>query len=273
MDTSKLLDSPIGSLTMLVILLAFQIGIFGTIPLVWGYFTWQPFNKVFSLRPAPRNVFFGAALIAIAMVLLAFPTLLLQKALHIFPPDPNALKEQTRMLLPMMRYWPILAVLTIPLAAAVTEEFLFRGVAQQSFLRKLPAWPTFWILSIVFALVHLDMSGLIFRALLGLLFAWMTWKSRSLYPAIFCHCFYDFIVFATSAIQLKTDGTEKILAMLDKPLFGYSTSVIVCSAIGGMALLGMGIKLCDNEFRRMDAIALYEARKEASQGQESATAL
>lgn len=250
---NQMFDSPVGALALLALLLVGQFVLSGLIPLIWWAILRKPARETFSLRPASWQMFAGASLIAIGMVALASPTLVVQERLGIFPMNPATMRQQISVFAPILTHWAVLAAILIPFAAATTEEFLFRGVLQNRLLsnRRLPLWPTLWAVSLVFSLVHMDMSGAIFRTLLGLLFAWMTFYSRSLWPAIWAHFFYDAILVGGAAWQIRSDGLTKMLASYSKPLIGATPLEIWLSAGGGLVVLVVGLVVCHREHEKI----------------------
>ena len=247
---TTLFDTASGSLVLLLVLLVGQAVLFGLPPLIWGLFAKGDKRDLFSLRPASRNAFIGATLLALGMALLSTPFLALQTRLGILPYNPQTIKAQTQMFLPMFRYWPVLAALTIPIAAATTEEFFFRGALQTSLLKRFPVWPTLWLVSLTFALLHFDLSGTPFRTLLGLLFAWMTFGSRSLWPAIWAHFFYDALLLGLGAWQTNQMGTKAVLDSSAKPNMGTSPEQLAMLAVTGSILLAVGLWMTIVEHRK-----------------------
>jgi membrane protease YdiL (CAAX protease family) len=84
----------------------------------------------------------------------------------------------------------------ICLVIGLFEESLLRGYLQQVLLRALGFWPAAWLLSIAFALWHLDNDGestlgLIVVGAGGLVFCLSLWHTKSLYWAAGFHAGWD----------------------------------------------------------------------------------
>lgn len=97
-------------------------------------------------------------------------------------------------LVPMEQFLASAAVilLLVPFQAAA-EEYVFRGVFFQSFGSWL-RWPLAAVLpgAVLFALGHVyDIWGLLSVSILGLGFAWLTWRTGGLEAAIALHSVYN----------------------------------------------------------------------------------
>lgn len=81
----------------------------------------------------------------------------------------------------------IVTLFHVALVPAFCEEILYRGYALSSFEKSWSIWPAIIITGLLFGLYHLQLSNLIPLATLGMLFAYVTWTSQSIYPAIAAH--------------------------------------------------------------------------------------
>ena len=111
------------------------------------------------------------------------------------------------------------------LLAAVCEEFLFRGLMLQLLARG-RSWGTpIFITSLLFALFHLDLIGLLPRTLLGFYFGILVWRSGSIFPAILAHGANNLLAFAAIPLLEMSDrqapafGNTGVLAVLSGAIF------------------------------------------------------
>ncbi len=82
------------------------------------------------------------------------------------------------------------ALLMIPLGGVLVpfaEELFFRGILFRWMADKWHPWVGIIVSSIVFGLIHFEPSVAVGTTLLGMVMAWFTWKSKSLWPAIAIH--------------------------------------------------------------------------------------
>ncbi|MBN2731172.1 MAG: CPBP family intramembrane metalloprotease [Balneolaceae bacterium] len=81
----------------------------------------------------------------------------------------------------------LIALFNIALVPAICEEILFRGYVLRSFEKS---WGIMWaivISGIIFGMFHLQLANVLPLASIGILLAFMTWISQSLYPAMLAH--------------------------------------------------------------------------------------
>ncbi|HET6528031.1 MAG TPA: CPBP family intramembrane glutamic endopeptidase [Balneolaceae bacterium] len=81
----------------------------------------------------------------------------------------------------------LITLFHVALVPALCEETLFRGYALRAFQKSWSIWPAIIVSGLIFGLYHLQLSNLIPLASLGILFAFVTWISESIYPAIVAH--------------------------------------------------------------------------------------
>ncbi len=78
-------------------------------------------------------------------------------------------------------------ILIIALAAAISEELLFRGFLQRIFEEKFNHHVAIWTTAFIFSAIHFQFLGFIPRMLLGASFGYMAVWSRSLWVPIIAH--------------------------------------------------------------------------------------
>lgn len=75
--------------------------------------------------------------------------------------------------------------------APIIEELLFRGVMFRGFAMKLPVWPAMILSGFVFGMVHVNAATLLPLWFLGVAFAWVYWKTRSIIAPIVLHFLFN----------------------------------------------------------------------------------
>src|SRR5699024_3915433 len=80
-----------------------------------------------------------------------------------------------------------LTLFHVSVVPAVCEEVLYRSYVLRSFEKSWGIWPAIVISGLLFGLYHLQLSNLLPLATLGMLFAFITWVSRSILPAMAAH--------------------------------------------------------------------------------------
>ncbi len=81
----------------------------------------------------------------------------------------------------------ILTLFHIGLVPAVCEEVLYRGYALRAFEKSWGIWTSIIVTGVLFGLYHLQLTNLLPLAFIGILLAFVTYVSQSIYPAILAH--------------------------------------------------------------------------------------
>ncbi|WP_441000284.1 lysostaphin resistance A-like protein [Fodinibius sp. SL11] len=81
----------------------------------------------------------------------------------------------------------VLTLFHVALVPAICEETLYRGYVMSAFQKSWGIWPAIIISGLLFGLYHVQLSNLIPLATLGMLFAYLTWITESILPAIVAH--------------------------------------------------------------------------------------
>ncbi|MHB9107729.1 MAG: CPBP family intramembrane glutamic endopeptidase [Armatimonadota bacterium] len=142
----------------------------------------RPVREVLPFRPVGWAVPVLAVLVGCtAQVLLSE----LDNLTRLVFPPPEAIDEVMRMLTSGETFWGSLVALVI--VAPLTEEALFRGVLLQGFRTRYRPWAAALWSALLFGLIHLNPWQFLPAVLLGLFFAWLVLRTRSLLPAILTH--------------------------------------------------------------------------------------
>lgn len=81
----------------------------------------------------------------------------------------------------------LITLFHVALVPAICEETLYRGYVMSAFQKSWGIWPAIIFSGLLFGMYHVQLSNLIPLASLGMLFAYVTWVSKSIYPAIVAH--------------------------------------------------------------------------------------
>ena len=81
----------------------------------------------------------------------------------------------------------LLTLFHVALVPAICEETLYRGYVMSAFQKSWGIWPAIIVSGLLFGLYHIQLTNLIPLATLGMLFAYITWVSESILPAIIAH--------------------------------------------------------------------------------------
>ena len=91
------------------------------------------------------------------------------------------------MLAPLNEGSIIMAILTVGIIAPIAEEVLFRGVVYNTLSKKVSIKWTIIIQAILFGVFHGNIVQGIYATFIGLVYGYVTYKTKSLWPAIIMH--------------------------------------------------------------------------------------
>lgn len=123
----------------------------------------------------------------------------------------------------------VFAISMLALTPAICEEVLFRGFIQRQAERSLGAWGGILFSGIIFGFYHLRLTQAIPLSLLGIFMAWLTWQTRSLWPAILVH----FINNAFAAVLGKMASASDSPSDLDDFTFPWWVVVVAAFVLAG----------------------------------------
>lgn len=122
------------------------------------------------------------------------------------------------------------------------EECFYRGVILQLLRRYLPLWAALLPPTLLFGVTHLGSSpsNAVFAALVGLAFAWLAVRSRSLVPAILCHSAINLFVVFLLPLAVRLLGTRETAPDLTHPLALTLLVVSIAVMLAGVRKLSAG---------------------------------
>jgi len=97
-------------------------------------------------------------------------------------------------------------VLTMVVVAPVTEELLCRGLIFRGLLKRHRTVTAVLLSSLLFALLHFNPWQFISAAVLGALFAWWFWETRSLVPCLVGHALNNTLVVCMPYLPVEIPG-------------------------------------------------------------------
>ncbi len=103
-----------------------------------------------------------------------------------------------------------LGVVSMALLAPIVEEMMFRGAIQGYLMRRCSnAWTGIIITALIFGAIHMNPQQVVYATLLGIIFGWIYYRTRSLLPVIAGHVLNNSI----AVVSMKIWGTEDIEAV------------------------------------------------------------
>lgn len=148
------------------------------------------------------------------------------------------------MLSPVMEGNIFILILTVGIIAPFTEEFIFRGVIYKTLNKRISVKWSIIIQGILFGVFHMNFIQGIYATFLGILFGYLTYKSKSIWPAIIMHITNNLI--ATLS--------EYILGNVIMNTVGYLTFTVL--GITGILISILYIKN-NNREESFDSYSIY----------------
>jgi sodium transport system permease protein len=176
----------------------------------------------------------GMALIAAALLgagLAPWAPLVQEWQDRLWPPDPQAAKQQMEVFVAALQTHAAIKVIIIGALAGLCEETLFRGPMQNSMLHRIPPWAAIVFTAILFSALHLDVHGFPLRAALGALLGWIAWRTGSIVPAVVAHGLYDTTALAIGAWQIHHGQVSSGITTLEKSAMAVGAVLIAAGIV------------------------------------------
>jgi len=119
----------------------------------------------------------------------------------------------------------VFSISMLALTPAICEEVLFRGFVQRQAERALGAWRGIAFSGIIFGLYHLRLTQAIPLSILGVFMAYVTWRSRSLLPAMLIHLANN----SFAAVMGKMASSES--SNVDLESFTFPLTIVIPAAM------------------------------------------
>ncbi len=130
---------------------------------------------------------------AIVLTVAAYPTVIFLGWLNAFLPVPGWMAEMQQSMDEMIAkllgseniLW--MGLFHIGLIPSICEEIMYRGYVQRSLEKSWGIWTAIILSGLIFGAYHLQITRILPLAALGMLFAYITYVSNSLIPAMVAH--------------------------------------------------------------------------------------
>ena len=130
---------------------------------------------------------------AIVLTVAAYPTVIFLGWLNAFLPVPGWMAEMQQSMDEMIAkllgseniLW--MGLFHIGLVPSICEEIMYRGYVQRSLEKSWGIWTAIIVSGLIFGAYHLQITRILPLAALGMLFAYITYVSNSLIPAMVAH--------------------------------------------------------------------------------------
>jgi membrane protease YdiL (CAAX protease family) len=123
----------------------------------------------------------------------------------------------------------IFNLIVIAIAAAVTEEFLFRGALLRIIQRKTQNYHlAIWIVAIVFSAIHFQFYGFVPRLLLGAYLGYLVYWTKNIWIPIVAHFFYNAVALTGMSSESLNENALFAEEVAPKDLQWLSITAGIC---------------------------------------------
>ena len=198
------------------------------IPLIVAFYIKSDFKHLFSLKtPSLKWILKGLFLYVGTYSIMLVLSLLLT---NLFPESAQNVEMSFEALI---KHPFVFIVLVMAIMPGIGEELFFRGFMFGSLKYRYSVGISIIISSLIFGAFHMSLVKLIPTAMLGACFAYITWRSGSIFIGIGLHFFNNLI----SAIAMKyPDIIEQYVPILAKSEFN-SKDIIILLIVGIVGII------------------------------------
>ena len=212
--------------------------------LMWGLKKAKAsFKEVFSFVPMRMSLFLPMSLTIIGVGILLSE---LDNLLRTVLPMPAVIADfYMNLFLGQKSLWGSFVLVVV--VAPLTEELLFRGLILRGFLSRYTMRKAVLASAILFGIFHLNPWQFLGAAIMGVLFAWLFVRTRSLLPCFFGHALNNALPLILLGIfNLEIPGVTTIFTKVEfQPLW---------LDLFGLLLAGLGLWLLNRMFGKADEI-------------------
>lgn len=158
---------------------------FAILPAAMLWYFKRELKPSLGLRAASPKYWLSGLLMGLSIWAIGAEVVALQEYVL---PIPKALIEQQAPLEALMKHQPLWwLLLVVGLVPAVVEEMCFRGLLLGSMRTTGKRWLGLLVTAAAFALFHFLVYRMAITFVLGLLLAYLSWQSRSVFPGMIAH--------------------------------------------------------------------------------------
>jgi len=117
-----------------------------------------------------------------------------------------------------------ISILVVGIVAPFAEEFLFRGMIFKTLSKSMSIPAVIIIQGVLFGIYHMNLVQGLYATFLGILFGYVTFKTKSLWPAIIMHMVNNTV--ATIAPLILGESFETLSSFIILLIIGFIITVV-----------------------------------------------
>ena len=209
------------------------------ISIIIFYFIWRKDKKTLE-KPIKSFTMLRAFLVIAIAICLYFVT---TYGLSLFY-NPEVEQQQESMRNFMLSDSLIMQIVCIAIMAPIVEELLFRGIVFNRLRKFAPIWVAVIIQALLFGLMHFNSVQSIYTIFVGIVFALIYLKIKSLWAPMLAHCVYNLIpVIIVQFVQDVPDVSDVEIEVI--PVLIMMAVISCIGALFGIALKKQKIEVID----------------------------
>lgn len=127
-----------------------------------------------------------------------------------------------------------IGIFSISILGPILEELLFRGAITGALLQKYSPVKSIVISALIFGVIHMNPVQIAGASIIGLLLAWVYYRSGSLIPCILMHIINNSL---SVYLNVRYPEEESIAGLVGPTLFWVGTIVAVLLLVGGLFMM------------------------------------
>jgi hypothetical protein len=148
-------------------------------------------RDTFRLRGVSSRVARRLPVVAVLLMVMVVASLVLVPRIVPVPPDKTTILDAYARL----PHGTLTILATVAILAPLFEEFLFRGWVQTRLERRVAPANAILVAAAIFAAMHGELFGFPTRLLFGVVAGHLAWSTRSIWPGVVLHAFYNATLF------------------------------------------------------------------------------
>lgn len=133
----------------------------------------------------------------------------------------------------------VLSILVVGIVAPFSEELIFRGVIYNKLSKSMSITATIIIQGILFGVYHMNLVQGLYASLLGIVFGYVTYKTKSIWPAVIMHMVNNAV--SVIAPYILGESIDSLFAYIILLIIGF-----IISGIGIVLIRKYNLNVLDN---------------------------
>ncbi|MGL5354251.1 MAG: lysostaphin resistance A-like protein [Clostridium sp.] len=118
----------------------------------------------------------------------------------------------------------LVSILVVGIVAPFAEELMFRGVIYKTLSKSMSITSVIVLQGVLFGVYHMNLVQGLYATFLGILFGYVTYKTKSLWPAIIMHMVNNIVsTIAPSIVGENLDSTFAVIILL---IIGFAITLV-----------------------------------------------